>query len=195
MSELMELGGLWEGTDKKGQTYFSGTINQHIAIKVFKNHRKSNSSQPDYYIFLAKNEKRAPAKEPSQTSHLNEVKAPEQRVNSQTLTSEPTQAELDRVAMYQFKFGKYKGQNMIQIPTHDVESYVNYLARVQKENPERDAKKKAMNDKSNADLQRLVYCYVWAEQNGKLPQGIHEEPPNQIPWPDEPPPMSEELPF
>ena len=56
MSDLIKLTGLWENTDKKGDTYFNGSLG-FSKILILKNTYKKKDSDPDFNFFIAKKEK------------------------------------------------------------------------------------------------------------------------------------------
>lgn len=64
MAGLLKIGGLWESNDKNGNKTLSGnvdlpvgiTINETNRIVIFTNDRKGAENQPDYQMFVTKNE-------------------------------------------------------------------------------------------------------------------------------------------
>ena len=48
---MIELSGLWEGTTKSGDTYFSGYLGK-AKVLIFKNKHKKDEKHPDYIIYL-----------------------------------------------------------------------------------------------------------------------------------------------
>lgn len=48
---MIEISGLWEGTTKKGDTYFSGYLGK-AKVLIFKNNNKKEDNHPDYIIYL-----------------------------------------------------------------------------------------------------------------------------------------------
>ena len=57
MSELIKIGGLWEGQDKNGNKYFSGTFTYGTKLLVMSNSFKEKESEPDFIVYLTKKEK------------------------------------------------------------------------------------------------------------------------------------------
>ncbi len=57
MSDLIKLGGLWEGKDKNGNTYFSGGLTYGTKLLVMSNSFKEKENEPDYIVYIAKKEK------------------------------------------------------------------------------------------------------------------------------------------
>lgn len=54
---FLPFGGLWKRTSKKGEDYLSGSMNG-LSLMIFKNKEKKNDKSPDYYMSLAKYEKK-----------------------------------------------------------------------------------------------------------------------------------------
>ena len=55
--DLKEIGALWVGKDKNGNTMLSGNLESAQGKKkilAFKNRYKNDEKQPDYRIYLAK---------------------------------------------------------------------------------------------------------------------------------------------
>ncbi len=57
MSDLIKLGGLWEGKDKNGNKYFSGGLTYGTKLLVMSNSFKEKENEPDYIVYIAKKEK------------------------------------------------------------------------------------------------------------------------------------------
>jgi len=53
-SELVTLTGLWENTDKNGNTYFTGSLNQSVIVYVFKNTDKQKPNHPDWTLKIGR---------------------------------------------------------------------------------------------------------------------------------------------
>lgn len=54
-SNLVEIFALWKNTSKSGETYLSGKLGSSRVL-VLKNNYKENDNQPDYRVFVAKQE-------------------------------------------------------------------------------------------------------------------------------------------
>lgn len=54
-SNLVEIFALWKNTSKSGETYLSGRLGSSRVL-VLKNNYKENDNQPDYRVFVAKQE-------------------------------------------------------------------------------------------------------------------------------------------
>jgi len=52
-SNLVEIFALWKNTSKSGETYLSGKLGSSRVL-VLKNNYKENDNQPDYRVFVAK---------------------------------------------------------------------------------------------------------------------------------------------
>ncbi len=57
MSELVKIGGLWEGKDTNGNKYFSGTFTYGTKLLVMSNSFKEKDNEPDYIVYITKKEK------------------------------------------------------------------------------------------------------------------------------------------
>jgi hypothetical protein len=57
MSELVKIGGLWEGKDKNGNKYFSGTFTYGTKLLVMSNSFKEKNNEHDYIVYITKKEK------------------------------------------------------------------------------------------------------------------------------------------
>jgi hypothetical protein len=67
MSDLLKLGGLWKGKDKKGNDYFSGSFTYGTKLLVMKNTYKDKDTDPDYIAYMApKDDKRGQAETESE---------------------------------------------------------------------------------------------------------------------------------
>jgi uncharacterized protein (DUF736 family) len=53
MNDLIMLGGLWLNESQSGQTYMSGRLGLGGKVLIFKNQKKENDNEPDYYLMLA----------------------------------------------------------------------------------------------------------------------------------------------
>lgn len=79
---LIELTGLWENKDRKGNTYLSGNLSPGVRVLVFKNNYKQNEREPDYRLCLAKrthderNDSSAPGGGPSAQSSSSDDAIP-----------------------------------------------------------------------------------------------------------------------
>lgn len=51
---MVSLGGLWLNRDKNNQIYFSGYLG-NAKMFIFKNKKKTQDNQPDYYMQIANN--------------------------------------------------------------------------------------------------------------------------------------------
>jgi len=58
MSDMIRIGGLWEGRDKNGQPYFSGRLTATSRLLVFRNSFTEGQNPPDYIAYLAPVEKK-----------------------------------------------------------------------------------------------------------------------------------------
>ena len=54
-SNLVEIFALWKNTSKSGETYIPGRLGSSRVL-VLKNNYKENDNQPDYRVFVAKQE-------------------------------------------------------------------------------------------------------------------------------------------
>ena len=50
--EMIEISGLWKGTDKNGNTYYSGYMGR-AKILIFKNKYKEEDKHPDFKMYIA----------------------------------------------------------------------------------------------------------------------------------------------
>jgi uncharacterized protein (DUF736 family) len=50
--ELVKLTGLWKDTDKKGQSYLRGKINNNAKIVIMKNLYKRDDNDPDFNLYV-----------------------------------------------------------------------------------------------------------------------------------------------
>lgn len=72
---MIQLGGLWEQTDKNGNTYFSGSMGQGRLV-MFKNSFKKENKHPDYVLYITeKTKKEAPIK--AESTEENQTKQEE----------------------------------------------------------------------------------------------------------------------
>jgi hypothetical protein len=55
-SKLLQLTGLWLQDGKEGQKYMAGPLG-NVKVYVFKNTRKTDAKQPDYYLSLGEKPK------------------------------------------------------------------------------------------------------------------------------------------
>ena len=55
-NSFIEISGLWEGKTKAGDVYLSGYMGS-AKIMIFRNTYKDKENQPDYKLFVTKNEK------------------------------------------------------------------------------------------------------------------------------------------
>ena len=61
MSDMIQIGGLWENKDKKDNVYLSGYLG-NAKIIIFKNGFKKEQKHPDWIMYIAEGKKReAPA--------------------------------------------------------------------------------------------------------------------------------------
>lgn len=56
--ELVNIGGLWLNKSAAGEVYFSGYLNG-ARLLIFKNQFKEKENQPDYVMYVTKNEKQS----------------------------------------------------------------------------------------------------------------------------------------
>ena len=61
-NELLKLGGLWKNEDRNGNDYFSGNFTYGTKLLILKNTFKEKSNEPDYNIFLSKQDKKGESK-------------------------------------------------------------------------------------------------------------------------------------
>lgn len=47
------MGALWKHKDRNGVEYFAGDLSPFCRVLVFKNHRKSKATDPDFFLKLA----------------------------------------------------------------------------------------------------------------------------------------------
>jgi hypothetical protein len=67
-SGLIQLTGLWKGTDKNGNPTLTGTLGG-ARVMIFKNNYKKEDKHPDYIVYLAEQQKKdekGKAEEPAQ---------------------------------------------------------------------------------------------------------------------------------
>jgi len=64
--DRVKITGLWKGTDKNGNPFLSGNLNQISKLLVMKNTYKKAKNEPDYFIYLA------PAKEKPAQNQIEE---------------------------------------------------------------------------------------------------------------------------
>jgi hypothetical protein len=57
-NDLIKLGGLWKNEDKNGNEYFSGNFTYGTKLLILTNTFKEKPNEPDFNIFIAKQEKR-----------------------------------------------------------------------------------------------------------------------------------------
>jgi len=62
MNDLIKLTGVWKNTDKNGNEYFSGGMSVFTKILIMKNTFKEGEKDPDFYVYLAKKDKKEGAK-------------------------------------------------------------------------------------------------------------------------------------
>ena len=61
-SDMVKLTGLWKSKDKEGKTFLSGTLNPISKLLVLPNsYKKDGDKSPDYFVYLAQNEKKSDA--------------------------------------------------------------------------------------------------------------------------------------
>ncbi len=56
-SELIKVTGLWQSEDKNGNLVLSGNLNGNARVVIFTNNYKEAEKEPDYIMYLGKNEK------------------------------------------------------------------------------------------------------------------------------------------
>ena len=61
-NELLKLGGLWKNKDKNGNDYFSGNFTYGTKLLILKNTFKEKNNEPDYNIFISKQDKKGEVK-------------------------------------------------------------------------------------------------------------------------------------
>ena len=62
MSEMIKLTGLWKQKDKEGKSFLTGTLNPISKLLVLPNtYKKEGDKSPDYFVYIAQNEKKADA--------------------------------------------------------------------------------------------------------------------------------------
>src|SRR5262249_4489862 len=60
-SSLVKLSGLWQGTTRTGQPYFTGTFGDACKLLIFVNDRKDeDAAGPDWFVFLTPAKQRGP---------------------------------------------------------------------------------------------------------------------------------------
>jgi len=57
-SELIKVTGLWKSEDRNGNLVLSGNLNGNARVVIFTNTFKESEKEPDYIMYLGKNEKR-----------------------------------------------------------------------------------------------------------------------------------------
>lgn len=57
MSDLVQLGGLWESQDKNGNLVLSGYLG-NAQLKIFKNTFKNADNQPDFRMYVSEKPKK-----------------------------------------------------------------------------------------------------------------------------------------
>jgi uncharacterized protein (DUF736 family) len=57
MSDLLKVTGLWSSKDKNGNLVLSGNLNGNARIVIFANTHKEAENQPDFNMYVTKNEK------------------------------------------------------------------------------------------------------------------------------------------
>jgi len=57
MSDLLKVTGLWSSKDKNGNLVLSGNLNGNARIVIFANTHKEADNQPDFNMYVTKNEK------------------------------------------------------------------------------------------------------------------------------------------
>jgi len=57
-NSMVFLGGMWANRDKNGEIYFSGYLGS-AKIFLFKNKKKTDPKQPDYWMQVANQQKRS----------------------------------------------------------------------------------------------------------------------------------------
>jgi len=70
---MIPLTGLWEGTDKNQNKFFSGNLG-NARVMVFKNTKKEKDNQPDYIVYLDEKKK----KEESSQESAQPASSPQQ---------------------------------------------------------------------------------------------------------------------
>ena len=61
-NELLKLGGLWKNEDKNGNAYFSGNFTYGTKLLILKNTFKEKSNEPDYMVYISKQDKKGESK-------------------------------------------------------------------------------------------------------------------------------------
>ena len=69
-NELVKLGGLWKNKDKNDNDYFSGNFTYGTKLLILKNTFKEKNNEPDYNIFLTKQDKKGEAKTQTDNSDI-----------------------------------------------------------------------------------------------------------------------------
>lgn len=57
----LKLTGLWKQTDKQGNTYLAGNLNQISRVMIMPNSYKKAEKDPDYFLYLSPNQRRRAA--------------------------------------------------------------------------------------------------------------------------------------
>lgn len=52
MTNSIKLTGLWEKKDKKGKSYFTGSLNGSARLVIFPNGFKEKDTEPDYIAYI-----------------------------------------------------------------------------------------------------------------------------------------------
>ena len=80
--DMMNIMGLWENTDKRGNKYLNGSLGG-IRVLIFKNTYKQGEREPDYRLYVAKKQQQeggynpqASAGETSQAAPAPTAQAP-----------------------------------------------------------------------------------------------------------------------
>ena len=64
---MIDLGGLWETTSRKGVTYLQGQFTPRSQILIFKNERRSKQTDPTHIMKLALRQRRDSDAKPAES--------------------------------------------------------------------------------------------------------------------------------
>ena len=56
--DRIKLTGLWQNTDKNGNTYYAGNLSPTVRLLIFKNNFKQGERDPDLIVYLTPAEKK-----------------------------------------------------------------------------------------------------------------------------------------
>lgn len=56
-ADLIKVTGLWQSEDRNGNMVLSGNLNGNARIVIFFNTHKEADNQPDFNLYITKNEK------------------------------------------------------------------------------------------------------------------------------------------